>query len=59
MGPGVIHRDNIALGTFRKHSCGLIGASWAFSGQTKQTMVGIPVVYGTLEQVESVQRAQK
>ena len=32
---------------------------WAFGGQTKQTMAGIEVVYDILEQVGSVQQAQK
>ena len=63
MGPGVISHDNITLGTSRKRSfwthLGLFGPLEVSRGQTKQTMGGIEVVYGILEQVESVQQAQK
>ena len=59
MGQGGIHHDIITLGTSRKHSYGLIWASWASGGQIKQTMVRMKGVYGTLEQVGSVQRGQK
>ena len=38
---------------------GSFGPLEASSGQTRQTMVGIIVVYGKLEQVGSVQRARK
>ena len=38
---------------------GSFGPLEASRGQTRQTMVGIKVVYGKLEQVGSVQRAQK
>ena len=38
---------------------GLWGPLEAIRGQTRQTMVGIKVVYGILEQVGSVQRAWK
>ena len=62
-GPGAIYNGNITLGTSRKHSFGAhlgsFGPLEASRGQTKQTMVGIKVVYGKLEQVGSVQRARK
>ena len=38
---------------------GLFGPLKASGGQTKQTMVGIQVVYGIWEQVGSVQRDKK
>ena len=43
--------ENTHLGSF--------GPLDASRGQTKQTMVGIKVVYGKLEQVGSVPRARK
>ena len=63
MGPGVIHHGNTTLGTSRKHSFGAYFGSFgpleAIRGQTRQTMEGIKVVYGILEQVGSVPRARK
>ena len=57
----VIYHGNITLGTSRKHSFGAhlgsFGPLEASRGQTRQTMVGIKVVYGRLEQVGSVQRS--
>ena len=38
---------------------GSFGPLKAIRGQTRQTLVGIKVVYGMLEQVGSVQQAQK
>ena len=43
--------ENTHLGSF--------GPLEASRGQTRQTMVGIKVVYGMLEQVGSVQRSRK
>ena len=62
-GPRVIYHGYTTLGTSRKHSFGAhlgsFGPLEASRGQTRQTMVGIKVVYGKLEQVGSVQRARK
>ena len=46
----------------RKHPFGPLEASgglWEPRGQTKQAMVGTEVEYGILEQVRSIQQAQK
>ena len=62
-GPGVIHHDNITLWDIPKTliwaHLGLWKPPEACRGQTKQTMVGIEVKYGILEQVGSVQHVQK
>ena len=50
--------ENTHLGLIWAHF-GSFGPLEASRGQTKQTMVGIKVVYGKLEQVGSVQRARK
>ena len=57
-GRGLGHLPDVVA---EKHSCGPLGASGGPKrpNQTKQTMVGIEVVRGTLEQVGRVQRAQK
>ena len=53
----------ITIISLLEHSFGLILGLWgplyASRGQTKQTTVGIKVVYGILEQVGSVQQTQK
>ena len=59
----VIHHNNTALGISRNHWLALIYASWGplegSRGQIKQTMGEPKVVFEILEQVRSVQRAQK
>ena len=50
--------ENTHLGLIWAH-LGSFGPLEASRGQTKQTKVGIKVVYGILEQVGSVQRARK
>ena len=57
--PEVINHDNITLGHPENTHLGAFGPLETSRGQTKQTMVGIEVVYGILEQVRSVQHAQK
>ena len=57
--PEVINHDNITLGHPKNTYLGSSGPLEASRGQTKKTMVGIKVVYGILEQVGSVQHAQK
>ena len=49
------HAGNVLKTLIRGH----FGPLGACGGQTKQTMVGIEVVYGILEQIGIVQQAQK
>ena len=55
----MINHDNITLGHPKNIYLGSSGPLEASRGQIKQTLVGIEVVYGILEQVGSVQHAQK
>ena len=55
----VINHDNITLGHPENTDSETFGPLEASGGQTKQSMVGILVVYGILEQVGSVQQGQK
>ena len=50
--------ENAHLGLIWAH-LGSFGPPEASRGQTRQTMVGIKVVHGILEQVGNVQRARK
>ena len=55
----MINHDNITLGHPENTDSETFGPLEAATGQTKQTMVGIQVVYGILEQVGGVQQAQE
>ena len=55
----MINYNNIAVEKSENTDLGSFEPLEASSSQTKQTIEGIVVVYGILQQVGSVQRAQK